>query len=137
MEKQIKITPSLFSLKKTKKSNGKKNNEKGKSKKNINTFLNRIKEHAKNKTAKNKLTNNTSYEELDINSHIDYLEQLKQGINQTYKTVLDNIIMRDSLDTKRVNSPLKKAVDAIEIDVSNMTLDDVYEKLLTHIKNIK
>ena len=51
--------------------------------------------------------------------------------------VLDNIIMRDSLDTKRVNSPLKKAVDAIEIDVSNMTLDDVYEKLLTHIKNKK
>ena len=66
-----------------------------------------------------------------------YLEQLKQGINQTYKMVLDNLIMRDRLDSKRANSPLKKAVDAIEIDVSNMTLDDVYEKLLTYIKKIK
>ena len=74
---------------------------------------------------------------VEVRAKRRYLEQLKQGINQTYKTVLDNIVMRDSLDTKRVNSPLKKAVDAIEIDVSNMTLDDVYEKLLTHIKNIK
>ena len=74
---------------------------------------------------------------VEVRAKRRYLEQLKQGINQTYKTVLDNIIMRDSLDTKRVNSPLKKAVDAKEIDVSNMTLDDVYKKLLTHIKKIK
>ena len=74
---------------------------------------------------------------VEVRAKRRYLEQLKQGINQTYKMVLDNIIMRDRLDTKRVNSPLKKAVDAIEIDVSNMTLDDVYEKLLTHIKKIK
>ena len=74
---------------------------------------------------------------VEVRAKRRYLEQLKQGINQTYKMVLDNIIMRDSLDTKRVNSPLKKAVDAIEIDVSNLTLDDVYEKLLTHIKKIK
>ena len=72
---------------------------------------------------------------VEVRAKRRYLEQLKQGINQTYKMVLDNLITRDRLDTKRVNSPLKKAVDAIEIDVSNMTLDDVYEKLLTHIKN--
>lgn len=74
---------------------------------------------------------------VEVRAKRRYLEQLKQGINQTYKMVLDNLIMRDGLDTKRVNSPLKKAVDAIEIDVSNMTLDDVYKKLLTHIKKIK
>ena len=72
---------------------------------------------------------------VEVRAKRRYLEQLKQGINQTYKTVLDNIIMRDSLDTKRVNSPLKKAVDAIEIDVGKMTLDDVYEKLMTYITN--
>ena len=74
---------------------------------------------------------------VEVRAKRRYLEQLKQGINQTYKMVLDNLIMRDGLDTKRVNSPLKKAVDAVEIDVSNMTLDDVYKKLLTHIKKIK
>ena len=72
---------------------------------------------------------------VEVRAKRRYLEQLKQGINQTYKVVLDNIIMRDRLDTKRVNSPLKKAVDAIEIDVGKMTLDDVYEKLMTYIKN--
>tara|TARA_B100000989_G_scaffold293936_1_gene272105 strand:- start:318 stop:1001 length:684 start_codon:yes stop_codon:yes gene_type:complete len=72
---------------------------------------------------------------VEVRAKRRHLEQLKQGINQTYKMVLDNLITRDRLDTKRVNSPLKKAVDAIEIDVSNMTLDDVYEKLLTYIKN--
>ena len=71
---------------------------------------------------------------VEVRAKRRYLEQLKQGINQTYKMVLDNLIMRDRLDSKRANSPLKKAVDAIEIDVSNMTLDDVYEKLLTYIK---
>jgi len=74
---------------------------------------------------------------VEVRAKRRYLEQLKKGINQTYKMVLDNIIMRDRLDTKRENSPLKKAVDSIEIDVSNMTLDDVYEKLLTYIKKIK
>ena len=74
---------------------------------------------------------------VEVRAKRRYLEQLKQGINQTYKMVLDNLIMRDGLDTKRVNSPLIKSVDAIEIDVSNMTLDDVYKKLLTHIKKIK
>ena len=79
MEKQIKITPSLFSLKNTKKINEKKNSNKGKSKKNINAFLKRIKEHAKNKTIKNKLNDIDNSEELNINSHIEYLEQLKQN----------------------------------------------------------
>ena len=52
---------------------------------------------------------------VEVRAKRRYLEQLKQGINQTYKMVLDNIIMRDSLDTKRVKQPLKKAFDAIKL----------------------
>ena len=74
---------------------------------------------------------------VEVRAKRRYTEQLKHGINQTYRMVLENIISRDMLDTKRENSPLKKAFDAIEIDVSNMTLDDVHEKILTHIKKIK
>ncbi len=74
---------------------------------------------------------------VEVRAKRRYTEQLKHGINQTYSMVLKNIISRDMLDTKRVNSPLKKAFDAVEIDVSNMTLDDVHEKILTHIKKIK
>ena len=74
---------------------------------------------------------------VEVRAKRRYTEQLKHGINQTYRMVLENIISRDMLDTKRENSPLKKAFDAIEIDVSNITLDDVHEKIFTHIKKIK
>tara|TARA_A100001011_G_C14322331_1_gene851470 strand:- start:11156 stop:11869 length:714 start_codon:yes stop_codon:yes gene_type:complete len=73
---------------------------------------------------------------VEVRAKRRYLEQLKSGNKQTYKEVLDNIITRDRLDTKRAISPLKKAADAIEIDVSNISLDEVFNKLLNHIKKI-
>ena len=73
---------------------------------------------------------------VEVRAKRRYLEQLKSGNKQNYKEVLDNIITRDRLDTKRAISPLKKAADAIEIDVSNISLDQVYNKLLNHIKKI-
>ena len=73
---------------------------------------------------------------VEVRAKRRYLEQLKLGNKQTYKEVLDNIIKRDRLDTKRDISPLKKAPDAIEIDVSNISLDEVFNKLLNHIKKI-
>ena len=73
---------------------------------------------------------------VEVRAKRRYLEQFKSGNKQTYKEVLDNIITRDRLDTKRAISPLKKAADAIEIDVSNISLDEVFNKLLNHIKKI-
>ena len=37
------------------------------------------------------------------------------------------------MDTTRKLSPLTKADDAIEIDVSEMSLEEVYQQLLEHI----
>ena len=74
---------------------------------------------------------------VEVRAKRRYTEQLKHGINQTYSMLLKNIISRDMLDTKRVNSPLKKAFYAVSIVVTIMTLDDVHEKILTHIKKIK
>ena len=73
---------------------------------------------------------------VEVRAKRRYLEQLKLGNKQTYKEELDNIITRDTLDTKRAISPLKKAADAIEIDVSNISLDEVFNKLLNHVKKI-
>ena len=42
-------------------------------------FSSILKEHAKNKTIKNNINNVDNSEELNINSHIEYLEQLKQN----------------------------------------------------------
>jgi cytidylate kinase len=37
------------------------------------------------------------------------------------------------MDSSRATAPLKKAVDAIELDVSALTIDEVYELLWAHI----
>jgi cytidylate kinase len=37
------------------------------------------------------------------------------------------------MDSSRTTAPLKKAVDAIELDVSALTIDEVYELLWAHI----
>ncbi|MXN91984.1 (d)CMP kinase [Flavobacterium sp. Sd200] len=58
-------------------------------------------------------------------------EELKaQGNDVTYKSVYDNIIERDSIDTGRKDSPLVKSPDAVEIDNSDLTKEEQFEKIL-------
>jgi cytidylate kinase len=37
------------------------------------------------------------------------------------------------MDSSRATAPLKKAADAIELDVSALTIDEVYERLWGYI----
>ncbi len=46
-----------------------------------------------------------------------------------YKSVLEDIIRRDEIDSNRIDSPLKKADDAVLIDTTNMNIDEVIEKM--------
>ena len=62
-----------------------------------------------------------------------HIEQLEQGNKQTFESVLENLKERDYLDSNRTASPLVKAEDAIEIDVSDASVDEVYEVLWSHI----
>ncbi|PQV47857.1 cytidylate kinase [Jejuia pallidilutea] len=62
-------------------------------------------------------------------------DELKQrGDNITYEAVLKNVTERDYIDTNREDSPLVKAEDAIEIDNSNLTLDEQFNKVLSLVK---
>ena len=45
-----------------------------------------------------------------------------------------DIVARDYKDSHRKISPLKKADDAIEIDTTNMSIDQVVEAILAQIK---
>ena len=62
-----------------------------------------------------------------------YEEQQKAGITETLEEVLTNITARDHQDSTRTFTPLKKAKDAIEIDVSYMSIDDVFNILIESI----
>ncbi|WP_296383396.1 (d)CMP kinase [Winogradskyella sp.] len=59
-----------------------------------------------------------------------YKELLERGHNASYAEVLENVTTRDHIDSTREDSPLAKAKDAIEIDNSNLSLDEQFEKIL-------
>ncbi|WP_317638248.1 (d)CMP kinase [Lactobacillus xylocopicola] len=64
------------------------------------------------------------------------LDLEEQGIKTT-KTVAEieaDIAARDYKDSHRAISPLKKAVDAVEIDTTSMTIAEVVNKILRQIK---
>ena len=64
-----------------------------------------------------------------------YEELLERGDQVTFKDVLENVQERDHIDTTRKDSPLRKADDAIEIDNSEMNLEDQFHIILQLAKD--
>jgi cytidylate kinase len=56
------------------------------------------------------------------------------GIQKPLAEVQDELCQRDQNDMTREHSPLKKAADAIEIDTTNLTIDQVIDRLMAHIQ---
>ncbi len=59
-----------------------------------------------------------------------YQELLSKGEQVSYNEVLHNVQERDYIDSNRKDSPLVKAKDAIEIDNSNLSLEEQFNKIL-------
>lgn len=53
-----------------------------------------------------------------------------KGMTANYKEILNNVEKRDFMDTHRSVSPLRKAMDAIELDNSHMTIEEQRRWLL-------
>lgn len=64
-----------------------------------------------------------------------YEELLAKNITVKYEEILNDIIKRDYIDSNRDVNPLRKAEDAIEIDTSYLTIDEVVEKISNIILN--
>lgn len=60
-------------------------------------------------------------------------EMQSKGITASFEEVLTNVIERDRLDSSRAIAPLKKAKDAIVIDTSSLTVDQVFSLLCEHL----
>ena len=65
-----------------------------------------------------------------------YLQNQQLNIASDLDQLIKEIEQRDYQDTHRAASPLVKASDAIEIDSSDLTIDEVIDKIL-EIVNIK
>ena len=56
---------------------------------------------------------------------------------ETYEEVLNSIKERDHIDSTRDESPFVKADDAIELDSTNLTIDDVVNFISKEIEKVK
>ncbi len=57
------------------------------------------------------------------------IELKEKNINTDLETLIKEMKWRDMNDTSRKIAPLKKAEDAIEIDTSNLTIEEQVEFL--------
>lgn len=66
---------------------------------------------------------------VDVRSKRRYLDLLAKGINANYDNIKRDLILRDHQDTNRKESPLKKAEDAVELDTTHLSIDEVIEAI--------
>lgn len=87
----------------------------------------------------------TVFPDADVKIYLDatveerarrrYKQDLEKGIEVTYEEVLESIKQRHKLETEREISPLIQADDAILVDSTNLTIEEVVEEIEKIIKN--
>lgn len=70
----------------------------------------------------------------EIRAERRFKQNLEKGINQPYEQILEEIIERDRQDSNRAIAPLKRADDAVEIDTSNLTVEEVVNTIISIIQ---
>ena len=71
-----------------------------------------------------------------IRSERRFLELTKTNPSITREEVAQNLALRDSIDTTRAISPLRKAADAIELDTGQLNREEQLERALSIAKSI-
>lgn len=71
----------------------------------------------------------------EIRAKRRYEENVQNGIDATYEEVLENVKMRDYNDIHKPYGALKKADDAIVVDSTDLTIDEVVKKIEDIIRN--
>ena len=66
----------------------------------------------------------------EVRARRRYDELREKGQKVEYEEVLQNVIQRDKIDSTRKASPLIKTDDAIELDNSNLSREEQFEKVL-------
>jgi len=71
---------------------------------------------------------------LETRAHRRHRELTGQGITVIYESVLQDLKERDNRDQQRDHSPLIPAKDALIIDTSTLSTEEVFEKVLHQIQ---
>jgi len=72
----------------------------------------------------------------EIRAQRRFLELKEKGLDVSLDEIIDNVEERDKIDLNRKISPLKKAVDAIVLDNSNLTREEQLQWALEKVKEL-
>lgn len=72
----------------------------------------------------------------EVRAQRRYDELQQKGMPARYDDILKNVQERDYIDSHREVSPLRKADDAIELDNSNLTIDEQQQWLLRQVDKV-
>lgn len=67
---------------------------------------------------------------VDERAERRHLENLKRGFSSDLEVLKLEIARRDKLDSEREAAPLKKAEDAVEIDTTSLSIQEVVDKIM-------
>lgn len=67
---------------------------------------------------------------VDTRAKRRYLENIQKGIPCSLESITKELERRDYIDSHRELAPLKKADDAISLDTSNMTVEEVVNAIM-------
>ncbi len=63
-----------------------------------------------------------------------YLQLKEKGVDESYENILKSVLDRDKTDTQREISPLKPAKDAIIVDTTDMSIEEVVNFIIKKVK---
>lgn len=61
-------------------------------------------------------------------------ENVLRGIPSDFEQLKEEIARRDQIDSERAVAPLKKAADAIEIDTTSLSIDEVVDRIMRIVR---
>ena len=73
----------------------------------------------------------------DVRAKRRYDELVEAGRSCKYEQIREDIILRDKQDMEREIAPLKKAEDAVLVDSSDMTVEEVIEAVIREFEAVK
>ncbi len=73
---------------------------------------------------------------LDIRANRRAREYTDKGSKVLLEDIKDNLSNRDKIDSSRDDSPLTKSNDAVEVDTTNVTIDEQVNLILNEVKKV-
>ncbi|WBO91800.1 (d)CMP kinase [Bacillus tropicus] len=65
-----------------------------------------------------------------------HLENMNKGFDSNLEQLKEEIAQRDKLDSEREVSPLKKADDALELDTTSLSIEEVVQKIMGIVSGV-